>query len=423
MFYGDKVLNSHFTKKTNTLALIFSIFVCLKPQLAICQGGGGADNIKNELFSANAQLAMAEKDYKVTAGDVYTLSFYQNGAGSSYTIIVDSTYKIKIANLGAINCENLSFIQLKKNIETLVMRNYPLSVVTFAMLQPSVFNVIIKGEVFSAHETKAWALTRLSDILQAAELTQFSSTRNIKIKSSNGKIKTCDLFKAKRNADFSENPYLRPGDEIEFSRADRKVSISGSVERPGTYELLKDENILELINVYAKGATKSANLSKIQLLRFENSENQSESHKKIIYLNKNSIEQNFVLADMDSIHIPDQNEIQSFIEIKGVIKNPANGYSETDAYNARAYNIYRRKLTFFAAETYASLLRRNRDIFTVFSDLENIYIQRENEQIKLEAAKILDDLNFENEIFVQKGDEMIVPYKALFGEDGCDEEE
>lgn len=46
---------------------------------------------------------MAEKDYKVTAGDVYTLSFYQNGAGSSYTIIVDSTYKIKIANLGAIN--------------------------------------------------------------------------------------------------------------------------------------------------------------------------------------------------------------------------------------------------------------------------------------------------------------------------------
>lgn len=99
---------------------------------------------------------MAEKDYKVTAGDVYTLSFFQNGAGNSYTIIVDSTYKIKIANLGAINCEKLSFIQLKQNIETLVMRNYPLSVVTFAMLQPSVFNVTVKGEVFSAHEIKAW---------------------------------------------------------------------------------------------------------------------------------------------------------------------------------------------------------------------------------------------------------------------------
>lgn len=410
-------MNSHYTKKTNTFALIFSILICLKPQPAICQGGGGeADNIKNELFSANAQLAMAEKNYKVTAGDVYTLSFYQNGAGNSYTIIVDSTYKIKIANLGAINCENLSFIQLKKNIETLVMHNYPLSVVTFAMLQPSVFNVLIKGEVLSAHTTKAWALTRLSDILPAAELTQFSSTRNVKIKSANGKTKTCDLFKAKRNADFSENPYLRPGDEIEFFKTDRKVSISGSVEREGTYELLKDENLSELINIYAKGATKTANLLKIQLLRFENSSNQSETHKKIIYLDKAAIEKNFLLADMDSIYIPDQNEIQSFIEVKGVIKNPANGYSETDAYNARAYNIYRGKLSFFATETYSSLIRRNRDLFTVFSDLENTYIQRGTEQIKLQADKILDDLSFENEIFVQKEDEIIVPYKALFGE-------
>ena len=120
---------------------------------------------------------------------------------------------------------------------------------------------------------------------------------------------------------------------------------------------------------------------------------------------------------MDSIYIPDQKEINSSIEIKGVIKNPANGYSETDAYNARAYNIYRRKLSFFATETYASLLRRNRDIFTVFSDLKNIYIQRGNEQIKLQADKILDDLSFENEIFVQKEDVMVVPYMALFNND------
>ena len=81
--------------RTTAFTLFFSIFTCLPLKVAICQGGG-TDNIKTELFSANAQLAMAEKDYKVTAGDVYTLSFYQNGAGSSYTIIVDSTYKSKL---------------------------------------------------------------------------------------------------------------------------------------------------------------------------------------------------------------------------------------------------------------------------------------------------------------------------------------
>ncbi len=354
---------------------------------------------------------MAEKDYKVTAGDVYTLSFFQNGAGSSYTIIVDSTYKIKIANLGAINCENLSFIQLKQNIETLVMRNYPLSVVTFAMLQPSVFNVTVKGEIFSAHEIKAWALTRLSGILDSAGLTEYSSTRNIKITSKNGKTRYCDLFKAERNADFSENPYLRPGDEIEFFRADRKVSVSGSVERPGTYELLKNENLLQLIKFYANGAKKTAILSKIQVLRTEKA---SGGAKKIIYLDENSMEKDFPLNDMDSVLVHDQNEIQPCIEAKGVIANPEDGKSETDAYDARSYNIYRRKLAFFESETYASLIRRNRDIFTVFSDLEKTYIQRENEQIFIEADKILDNLNYENNIPVQKEDELIVPYKTLF---------
>lgn len=362
---------------------------------------------------------MAEKDYKVTAGDVYTLSFFQNGAGSSYTIIVDSTYKIKIANLGAINCENLSFIQLKQNIETLVMRNYPLSVVTFAMLQPSVFNVTVKGEIFSAHEIKAWALTRLSGILDSAGLTEYSSTRNIKITSKNGKTRYCDLFKAERNADFSENPYLRPGDEIEFFRADRKVSVSGSVERPGTYELLKNENLLQLIKFYANGAKKTAILSKIQVLRTEKpdskrAEKASGGAKKIIYLDENSMEKDFPLNDMDSVHVPDQNEIQPCIEAKGVIANPEYGKSETDAYDARSYNIYRRKLAFFESETYASLIRRNRNIFTVFSDLEKTYIQRENEQIFIEADKILDNLNYENNIPVHKEDELIVPYKTLF---------
>lgn len=229
------------------------------------------------------------------------------------------------------------------------------------------------------------------------------------------------MFKAERNADFSENPYLRPGDKIEFFRTDRKVSISGSVERPGTYELLKGENFPELLNLYANGAKKTAVLSKLQILRTETGSSKTEGKpllcaKKIIYLEKNSLEK-FPLNDMDSVYIPDQNEIQPCIEAKGVIANPENDKKETDAYDANSYNIYRRKLAFFEAETYASLLRRNRGLFTVFSDLERTYIQRGNEQIFIEADKILDNLNYENNIPVQKEDELIVPYKTLFDDD------
>lgn len=87
----------------------------------------------------------------------------------------------------------------------------------------------------------------MSDILDDCK-TDFSSIRNIKVVSENGKEHICDLFKYYRNGDYNNNPFLRPNDKIILSRYDRKVSISGAVERQGTYELLNGENLSDLIN-------------------------------------------------------------------------------------------------------------------------------------------------------------------------------
>ncbi len=399
------------------VVLIFCSVFCFG-QTQIADSAGASENVKGEksLFQANAQLAMSSADYKVTAGDTYALSFYSNGTSVSYTITVDSTYKIRIANLGSLNCAGLSFIQLKQNIETLVMNNYPLSVVTFVMLQPSIFKVVIKGEVGSAREKNVWALTRLSEIVDSADLTPYSSKRNIKITDRSGKSKTCDLFKAKRNGDFSQNPYLRPGDTIEFFRLDRTVSISGAVEREGTYELLPGENLSDLINTYAHGTTKTANLSKIQLIRISDDDAKI---RKISYLDKSQVQKNYVLNDKDSVYIPDWNEEQPFIELKGIIKNPETSATVTDAYNATSYNVYRTKIHFFEDENWASLIRRIRGMFTLFSDLENAYIQRGNETIVIEAQKAVDDFLYESPYLVQKGDELVIPYKQTFREDAA----
>lgn len=397
--------------------LIFCSVFCFG-QTQIADSAGASENIKEEksLFQANAQLAMSSADYKVTAGDTYALSFYSNGTSVSYTITVDSTYKIRIANLGSLNCAGLSFIQLKQNIETLVMNNYPLSVVTFVMLQPSIFKVVIKGEVGSAREKNVWALTRLSEIVDSAGLTPYSSKRNIKITDRGGKSKTCDLFKAKRNGDFSQDPYLRPGDTIEFFRLDRTVSISGAVEREGTYELLPGENLSDLINTYAHGTTETANLSKVQLIRISDDDAKI---RKISYLDKNLIAENYPLKDKDSVFIPDWNEEQPYIELKGIIKDPETSASVTDVYNAASYNIYRTKIHFFEDENWSSLIRRIRGMFTVFSDLENAYIQRGNETIVIEAQKAVDDFLYESPYLVQKGDELIIPYKQTFRENAA----
>ena len=114
----------------------------------------------------DAQLAMSESSYPVTAGDVYTLAFAAGATPVSYSIPVDSTYKIRIANLGVIDCKNLTYLQLKNIVTGIVQKNYPMGGVQFVLTSPATFRVTITGEVVKTVQKNAWALTRLSTFIK-----------------------------------------------------------------------------------------------------------------------------------------------------------------------------------------------------------------------------------------------------------------
>ena len=58
---------------------------------------------------------------------------------------------------------------------------------------------------------------------------------------------------------------------------ERKVYIYGSVERPGTYQLLPGENLKELVEYYGGGLTSLANTNKIKVTRISDDENKTGS--------------------------------------------------------------------------------------------------------------------------------------------------
>ena len=237
-------------------------------------------------FFGDAQLAMSTPDYPVTAGDVYTLSFVLGNSPFTYTIPLDSTYKIRVANLGVLNCKGLTFKELKNQVLLLVTKNYPMSGAQFVLSSSSNFFVSVTGEVPKSSEQKVWALTRLSDVV-SENLTEYSSIRNIKIISESKEEKTYDLFKAERTGDFSQNPYLRPNDKIVINRLYKKVTINGAVERSGTYELLEGENLQQLIFYYANGLAPLADTSRIELFRAITEKDDSGEK---LYLSKSDIE-------------------------------------------------------------------------------------------------------------------------------------
>ena len=366
---------------------------------------------------ADPQLAMSVPDYPVTAGDVYALSFYANGNAVRYAIPVDSTYKIRVANLGILTVRGLTYNQLKQQVELLVNNNYPMSGVQFVLSAPAVFLVSISGEVSRAYEEKAWALTRLSSFV-TSRLTPYSSTRDITVINTAGKTTHYDLFKAQRG-DFSQDPYLRPGDKIILNRAERKVHIGGAVERAGTYEILPGENLKKLVDFYANGLTEYADTKRMFVHRVSKS---SSAAGDTLYLPEDALDKDFTLETDDRITIPSRTELRDTMFFEGAVgtmgREIQNGAADSETPDANSYAansaINRIPVSFLDGENLASLIRRNSNNFFPTSDLRGAYLIRGGEKLAVNIEDCLYTRDYMSEYTVQKGDTLFVPYMQHF---------
>ena len=388
--------------------VLFSLFLFIIFLFSVFGENSQSEEKSNDNLGFSAQLAISNSDYMVTVGDFYRLTYSVSGNILNYEIMVDSTYDIRIGNLGVIKAKGKSYISLKKEVEELVLRNLPMSGVQFVLVSPSVFTVKITGEVNSATEKKVWGLTRVSEAISNS-LTEYSSTRNIKIKAENGKVKVVDLFKAKRNGDLSNNPYVRPGDEIIVQRMERKVSISGEVERPGTYELLPGENLKELVEKYGNGLTEFADLSRIQIERVY-SENSVSGEMN--YLKANSIDDkiltDYVLQCYDKINIMSYSSLKPVVFIEGAV------LQDTNEAGTELVTSTKLSLNVEYGTNYAFFIRQYRNIFTSVSDLKNAYIIRKNEEITVNLEDILYDVSYYSELTVENGDTLVIPFRQFF---------
>jgi protein involved in polysaccharide export with SLBB domain len=356
----------------------------------------------SNLEERNTQLARSNPDYLVTAGDVYTLAYNANGTLVNYPIVVDSTYRIRISNLGIINAAGRTFRQLKNDAETIVSNNYPLSGVQLVLTQPGAFRVFVNGEVHLAVEISTWALERLSSL--TSHMTAYASIRNVTIKSSDGKVRNYDLFKAERLGDLSQNPYLRPDDTITFNRFERQVTIEGAVERPGVYQLLAGEQLNDLIETYGSGFVPLADQTRIELVRIIGSNSISGDK---IGLGEAEVANNYPLENYDSLYIPSVVQLRPVFFIEGAIKN-------TNENATGASVAFREVVSFNQGETFSSVVRRNSRWFTEESDSANAYIVRGSNRIPINLNQILYDANFRSEILIEENDLLIVPFRQYF---------
>ena len=401
-----------FTKKI--LSIFLSVFVFFNIGL-FAQGLDAATVAEGLSSDERVRLAMTSADYKVTAGDVYNLSFLAGNTPVSYMINVDPTYKVRVANLAVLNVSNTSFLSLKRQVEEIVTKNYPMSGVQFNLVSPGSFKVIVKGEVSQAVEVDAWALTRLSSVVNRYK-NDFASIRDVRIQRGNSS-KSYDLFKASSYGDFSQDPYLRPGDVITLNKIDRRVTISGAVERPGTYELLPKETLVDLVAIYAHGILPMADTSRIEITKIYDKDNKTGKKE---YLN--SVDGKYKLANYDKVFIPSFGDLKPIVFVEGAILIPdqikvekEDKSEEAEAKTSELQESNRTSVRFDKGLNYASFVRSHAEWFSSSkSDIDNAYIIRGDERIKINLRDILYDNSYYSELTVEANDTLLVPFKQTY---------
>lgn len=357
----------------------------------------------------NLQLAISNRNYPVTPGDVYTLTFILAGETVSNVLLVESDYTINLTIFGKIDAAGMTFARIKPIIEETIASGYPRSLPSVTITSVGVFQIPVLGEIPQSRYVTAWGLSRLSEVLENT-LGEYSSIRDIEIISANRRSRKYDLLKALNLGVLSENPNVSPGDTIIISRVSREVEVLGEVYKPGIYQLLKDEGGDE-INAFTGGYTPMANLFRIKIDRY------SGGYPTSFTIDINQLTDNFDFHNGDVITVPTIMHQQPVVYIEGGIDTTLALEPEAETDEVSTIDVYNRIVRQInIGETLYDVLYSLKDIISPFADLEHGYLIRVGEasSIPVDMQKLIYEYNSNDDIILQPFDHIAIPLGRPF---------
>jgi protein involved in polysaccharide export with SLBB domain len=219
-------------------------------------------NIRQEIL---AKRVLSATKYKLTPGDTYELVIRIETTERVPLILLNS-YKLEIPYLGTINVKGMYFSELRDMVIKSIKSRFPVDFVDLVLSSPAIFDVFIYGGVENPGIASVTPINRITEAISLAKgLKKGASYRHIDL-IRDGQTISCDLSRFVRDADYSQNPLLEPGDKIYIPHADVLAQISGRVKYPDTYELLPGETLNDLLKV-AGGILPGASTNKIEVAR------------------------------------------------------------------------------------------------------------------------------------------------------------
>lgn len=207
-------------------------------------------------------------DYVLGPGD--TLLVYMWGmVDNVLTLPVNQQGEVFLPKMGTFPIWGMTLSQAEKLIKDQLSRHFSGFKLSFAMAGLRTIKVFVIGEVARPGSYTLSSLATVTNALFAAGgPTKMGSLRQIKLLRNNHLVGTVDLYEFLLKGDKRQDFRLESGDTIFVPPIGPVVGISGSVKRPGIYELNGSTRVSHLIAM-AGGALPTGYLKRIQVERVE----------------------------------------------------------------------------------------------------------------------------------------------------------
>jgi protein involved in polysaccharide export with SLBB domain len=270
-------------------------------------------------------------DYRLGPGDEITISLWGE-KNSRYTEILNKDGAIFYENIGFINLTNKTLqsaeVLLKEKLSKIYSSlnddiNPTMLMVELGKLKS--INVYFSGHIDNPGINLVHPFSDIfSAIISAGGVSSNGSLRKIQLIRNGNVIDTVDFYTFFMNGkkDFSSIKLI-DGDVIHIPTIQRRVSISGSVVRPSSYELLKNETFTDLLR-YANGLTPKASSDILVNKTIPLQDRLSDDNAfTSVATNFGKIE-SIILNNSDSAIVLGIQKVDSEVKIFGQVKRPGN---------------------------------------------------------------------------------------------------
>jgi protein involved in polysaccharide export with SLBB domain len=233
-------------------------------------------NVGETETAEERKIIPVPRHYRIVTGENIIL-LLGNAPQRKYSLFVDSSGKIDIPGYGLVFVSGMTFEEMSAKVIGKITERTPKMPVDISMSARNTITVYFHGEVTSPAPHTIGAFATVTEALRlAGGPKDTGSVRDIKVRRKGITVAVFDLYEFLLKGIKFRDITLMNEDEIIVPVKGRQVGISGSVERPGIYEMKAGDD-LEALIVLAGGVLADVKDLKIQIRRID------AGSRKIIY--------------------------------------------------------------------------------------------------------------------------------------------